>query len=202
MATRSTFQESVRTMLRDQLLDAARDLLTEGGWTQVRMADVGARVGVSRQTVYNEFGTKEGLGEAVALREADRFLAGIQERLDEHRDDLAEAIRAAVGYTLAEAADNPVLKAVLTATRGGADELLPFLTTRSEPILTAATELLLAYLDTHWPDIDLHADRKRFLLESVVRLVVSHLVMPLSPPEEIARQIAWLAGEVIEFPPR
>ncbi|MGH3646852.1 MAG: TetR family transcriptional regulator [Micromonosporaceae bacterium] len=202
MATRGTFQSSVRTMLRDQLLDAARDLLIHGGWSQVRMADVAREVGVSRQTVYNEFGTKEGLGEAVALREADRFLLGISERLDEHTDNLAEAIRAAVAFTLSAAADNPVLKAVLTATRGGADELLPFFTTRSEPILNAAVVLLLDYLDSHWPDLDLSPDHRRFVLESIVRLVISHLVMPLAPPDEIARQLAWLAGRVIDFPQR
>ncbi len=166
------------------------------------MADVARQVGVSRQTVYNEFGTKEGLGQAVAMREADRFLTGISARLDEHRDDLSEAIRSAVEFTLLEAADNPVLKAVLTATRGGADELLPFFTTRSEPILNAAVALLLHYLDTHWPDLEISADHRRFVLESVVRLVISHLVMPLAPAEEIAHQIAWLAHRIIDFPQR
>lgn len=202
MTTRGGFKESVRVMLRDQLLDAARDLLIDRGWTQVRMAEIANRVGVSRQTVYNEFGSKEGLGEAVAMREADRFLAGISDRLDEHRDDLRAAIRSAVEYTLSEAADNPVLKAVLTATRGGADELLPFFTTRSEPILNAAVGLLLAYFDAHWPDIGLDADQRRFVLESVVRLVISHLVMPLAPAEEIATQISWLADRIIDFPAR
>lgn len=166
------------------------------------MADVARKVGVSRQTVYNEFGTKEGLGEGVALREADRFLLGINAQLNAHTDDLPEAIHAAVEFTLNAAADNPVLKAVLTATRGGADELLPFFTTRSEPILNAAVALLINYLDTHWPDLDLGPDHKRFVLESIVRLVISHLVMPLEPADEIARQLAWLAGRVVDLPHR
>lgn len=202
MATRGEFQKSVRTLLREQLLDAARDLLIARGWANVRMSDVADGVGVSRQTVYNEFGNKHNLAEALVMRETNEFLTGIQATLERHHDDLELAIAAAVEFTLSEAADNPLLKAVLTATRGGAEDLLPYLTTRSQPILEAATALLLDYFDRHWAEIPLDIAERRILIESVVRLVISHLVMPLAPAQEIARQIAWIASQVIDLPGR
>ncbi|WP_051399614.1 TetR/AcrR family transcriptional regulator [Haloechinothrix halophila] len=199
-AARSTFRESVRSLLREQLLDAASESLVAGGWNQLKMADVARAVGVSRQTVYNEFGNKTQLGEALAMREAERFLDGIATTLDEHPDDLLTAITAAVEFTLSEAEVNPLLKAILTATRGGATELLPFVTTRSGPILAAATRVLLTYLNDHWPEIELDEAERTLVVESIVRLVVSHLVMPLAPATEVARQISWLASRILHHP--
>lgn len=199
-AARSTFRESVRSLLREQLLDAASESLMAGGWNQLKMADVAREVGVSRQTVYNEFGNKTSLGEALAMREAERFLDGVATTLDEHPDDLLDAITAAVEYTLTEAEVNPLLKAILTATRGGATELLPFVTTRSGPILAAATRVLLTYLNDHWPEIELDEAERTLVVESIVRLVVSHLVMPLAPAADVARQISWLASRILHEP--
>lgn len=187
-------------MMRDRLLDAAADALVAGGWQQLKMADVARVVGVSRQTVYNEFGNKTQLGEALAMREAERFLAGIGDRLEEHPDDLLKGVHAAVEFTLSSAADNPLLKAILTATRGGANELLPFVTSRSAPILVAATSLLMKYLSDNWPDLDLDTNQRRVAIESVVRLVVSHLVMPLASAEDVANQVSWMAGQILRLP--
>ncbi len=39
------------------------------------MVDVAAAAGVSRQTLYNEFGSKDGLARALVRREADGYLA-------------------------------------------------------------------------------------------------------------------------------
>ena len=61
------------------------------------MARLADEVGVSRQTVYNEIGTKSDLAEAVVLRELDRFLAGVVRSFDENPDDLIQAIRDSPG---------------------------------------------------------------------------------------------------------
>ena len=41
-------------------------------WSSARMADLAARAGVSRQTLYNEFGNRDQPAAALALREAER----------------------------------------------------------------------------------------------------------------------------------
>jgi len=78
----------------ERVLDAASEITREQGWGHVTMAKVAGLAGVSRQTVYNEFGAKPGLGQAMVLRELDRFLAVVAEELDA-REDLGTAIRAA-----------------------------------------------------------------------------------------------------------
>src|SRR5437764_12177457 len=127
---------STATSTRDALLDAAYDAAVSGDWARTRMVDVALAAGVSRQTLYNEFGSKDALAQAMALREVEQFIAGTERALDEaHPDDPITAVAAAALYTLQQAADNPLLKAALIDDTGG---LLSFLTTRGEPVMAAA----------------------------------------------------------------
>lgn len=177
-----------RRQLRERALDAAQAVLVDRGWDAVTVSGVAAAVGVSRPTFYKEFASKQALGEALVRRETERFLTGVAGVLDEHDADPQAAIAAAVHFTLAEAADNPLLHAVLTSTRGGADSLLPLLTTRSGPLLGAATAALSGWFAEHFPA--LADDEVAEGVDAVVRLVVSHLVLPAAPPAETARRLA------------
>ncbi|MGV3564937.1 MAG: TetR/AcrR family transcriptional regulator, partial [Nocardioides sp.] len=79
--------EGVATM-RERVVDAAVRLTGEVGWSQVTMARLAEVVGVSRQTVYNEVGTKPGLADAMILRELDRSLGVVRDAFDAHPADL------------------------------------------------------------------------------------------------------------------
>lgn len=68
---------------RESLLDAALSALARLPWSGVRMVDVASAAGVSRQTLYNEFGSKDGLARALVRREADVYLRGIDRALAE-----------------------------------------------------------------------------------------------------------------------
>src|SRR3954471_22891041 len=137
--------------LRDDLLDAAGELIIERGFRRVRMQDVADAVGVSRQTVYNEFGDKWRLAQALTLRENDRYLDAVDEPLNRH-DDLYAAVAAAVAYTLGTAADDPLKKAILTGP--GSEDLLPLMTTHAEPVLFAAKRRIVAHVMRQWPSLD------------------------------------------------
>ncbi|MFI6641382.1 TetR/AcrR family transcriptional regulator [Streptomyces sp. NPDC050504] len=63
---------------RESLLDAALTALQHLPWSRVRMVDVASAAGVSRQTLYNEFGSKDGLARALVRREADLYLYGVE----------------------------------------------------------------------------------------------------------------------------
>ncbi|MBT2527578.1 TetR/AcrR family transcriptional regulator [Streptomyces sp. ISL-99] len=63
---------------REALLDAALTALAPRPWSGVRMVGVAAAAGVSRQTLYNEFGSKDGLARALVRREAGGYLAGVE----------------------------------------------------------------------------------------------------------------------------
>src|SRR5687768_10629929 len=110
---------------REALLDAAYDAAVSTGWASARMADVAKAAGTSRQTLYSEFGTKEGLAQALALREAGRFVDGSEAVLTGHEGTPSEAIAASTEWTLRVAREDPLIKAVLTD--DGAEGLLPYL---------------------------------------------------------------------------
>lgn len=190
----SRFRESVRSLLREQVLDAAYRLVAAEGWGSLRMAGIARAAEVSRQTLYNEFGTKEAIGKALVQRELEGFLIGIQGQLDAHRHDLKAAVTAGVGYTLQQAVDNPLIKAILLSARGGEDDLLAYLTTRAEPVFVTATAMLDAYATEAWPEID--AESRDLAIETIVRLTVSHIVQPVAPPEESARRIALITTRI------
>lgn len=188
------FRESVRSLLREQVLNAAFDLVAAEGWGRLRLAAVARAAGISRQTLYNEFGSKEAIGRALAEREAERFLLGIQQELDAHRDDLEAAAVAGVGYTLRQASDNPLIKAVVT----GEDDLLAYLTTRPEPVFNTATAMLDAYVAEVWPKLD--EESRGLAVEAIVRLTVSHIVQPGPSPDESARRIAQITARIAHAP--
>lgn len=179
---------------RDALLDAAYDAATSGDWARTRMADVARSAGVSRQTLYNEFGTKDALAQALALREVERFLDGTQRILDEaHPDDPISAVAAAALSTLQRAADNPLLKAALVDDTSG---LLAFLTTRGDPVIAAARASFETYYAEHWPDLP--RDAIRLAAETLTRLTLSYLVLPADVPAEVvAEQFAALARKLL-----
>ncbi|WP_435973388.1 TetR family transcriptional regulator [Streptomyces sp. Qhu_M48] len=188
------FRESVRSLLREQVLDAAYRLVAADGWGGLRMTAVARTAGISRQTLYNEFGSKEAIGNALVQRELEGFLVGIQRELDTHRGDLEAAAAAGVGYTLQQTVDNPLVKSVLVAARGGEDDLLAYLTTRPEPVFGTAMTMLDAYASEAWPDVD--EESRGLAVETVVRLTVSHIVQPVASPEESARRIAAITARI------
>ncbi|RLP93820.1 TetR/AcrR family transcriptional regulator [Micromonospora sp. CV4] len=183
--------ETPRQRLRDTIVDAARARTIASGWDAVRMGGVAAAAGVSRQTVYNEFGSKAGLAEALARREVDRFVGDVRSALVAHGPDVRAGAYAAIAHTLAAAADNPLVKAILTSARGGSDELLPYLTTRAEVVLTEASGALIEWVGDHLPQAEPAA--LAFAADTIVRLVVSHIVLPRDPIDQTAAALADLA---------
>ncbi|MGW4061857.1 TetR family transcriptional regulator [Amycolatopsis sp. NPDC004747] len=177
----TSFTERTKASLREALLDAAADLLPDRGHAGLRMADVAAKAGVSRQTVYNEFGNKAALTQAVALRTASEFLDGIRQRF-ETADGLLAGIHHAVVYTIEHARENRLVAAALGTEAG--EDLLPLLTTKGEPILTAAADLAAEQYREFEPGLSPAA--AALLAETVVRLSLSHLVLSTHSAAEAA----------------
>ena len=189
--------------LRARIVAAASVLTTESGWSAVTMGRLAERVGVSRQTVYNELGTKPALGQAMVLRELEHFLAIVERELDA-ADDLVAAIRSATEHILVMAAGNPLLHALLASahsvSRGNEpasdNDLLPFLTTDAQPLIAAATEVIDARLD-RFPDVDLGPHQRAVAIDAIVRLVLSHVMQPGASPAATADDLAWIVARVL-----
>src|SRR6202012_4925171 len=76
---RMPYAEASRALLRDSVLDAMRELLLTRDWSAITLSDVARAAGISRQTIYNEFGSRQGLAHGYALRLADRLGDAVHE---------------------------------------------------------------------------------------------------------------------------
>ncbi|AWB91390.1 TetR family transcriptional regulator [Aeromicrobium chenweiae] len=180
--------------VRERLLDAAHDVIESTGWSTVTMAGIAEAAGVSRQTVYNEFGTKHGLAEQLALRELDRFLGVVRQRMAD-ADDLVEGIRAACEGALEMGQQSVLVRTVVGSLPGEQDtDLLQILTTESGEIVEAAVMVVRQSIDELFPATPLTSDELEVAVESVVRLVLSALTRPSKSPADAAADIAWIVG--------
>ena len=82
-APRVPYAEASRVLLRDSILDGMRELLLVRDWSSITLTDVARAAGISRQTIYNEFGSRQGLAEGYALRLADRLVDAVAQGLRE-----------------------------------------------------------------------------------------------------------------------
>lgn len=185
----ANFHARVRHQLHHDALDAAYRLLVDRGWAAVTMTAIAAEVGVSRQTLYKEFSSKDEIGQALLNREAARFLDGVADRLATHDDPVA-AIEAAVRYGLTEGSANPLLRAVLSGDHGG-DTLLGLLTANSQPLITLAGQVLQEHITARAPHLD--EEDVTATADALVRLTASHLLQPLDPIETTVARLTRLA---------
>lgn len=181
MDTANRRRRAEGTSARERLMDAAYAEVVSGGWADRRMADIAAAARVSRQTLYNVFGSKEGLLQAVVVREVNALLDRVV-RLLEEGGDPPHAVSRATLLVLLSARDNPLLRAVVT----GDHELLPVLTTRAEPLLDVLGERITALLGERYPELS--ASAAEAAADVALRLTVSYSLQPIDP-DEAARRV-------------
>ncbi|MFB8029618.1 TetR/AcrR family transcriptional regulator [Streptomyces sp. NPDC056465] len=170
---------------REALLDSAHSALSTLPWTAVRMVDVAAAAGVSRQTLYNEFGSKSGLARALVRRAADRYLAGVEATLGAHRTEgrgPAELAR----WTVAAARADVLVKALLTGVWGDrlpAPAALPAAGPRAGKALPTPTELLALVRDRAVAELERGPAPRppgelELACEIALRLALSYALVP------------------------
>lgn len=180
--------------LRERLLDAAKRLVEQSGWASVTMAKLAAAVGVSRQTVHTEVGTRHSLAEALVLRELDQFLDFVRGRLADETD-IVEGVRSACRGILEQSQTNLLLRTVLGSIRSETatdDELLKLLTIESGMIVDAAVQVVRDSVEEYYRDLPFSENELTMAVEAIVRLVLSHVVRPSKPPADAADDIARL----------
>ena len=180
--------------VRERLLDAAQAMIEDSGWSSVTMARIGERAGVSRQTVYNEFGNKHGLAEQLAMRELARFLDVVRERMSAETT-LVEGIRAACEGALLMGEQSLLVRTIVTSLPEEQDaDFLQILTTESGEIVEAAVEVVKQCVVELYPPSPFSDAELEVAVEVVVRLVLSAITRPSKPAREAAAEIAWITG--------
>jgi AcrR family transcriptional regulator len=183
---RVPYSVAARELLRNTLLDAACHELEGRQWADVTMADIAVAAGVSRQTLYKEFGSREEFAQVLVLREAESFLDAVEKSVNEHLSDPSRALGAALDLFLTEAAENPLLRAVVM--EDGAEELLALLTTHGKPLVERAADRLTEVMVSGWP---LMRRRDAELLSDVlVRLAISYAALPSGPAHDTAAALS------------
>lgn len=187
--------EVTRAARRRALLEAGiTPLLARQPWSTVRMADVAAGAGVSRQTLYDEFGSRQGLAEAYVASETERFLAMVDTALASHGTDPRSAVAAAMSTFLTAAAAGGLLRAI--ATDDGNHELLALITTHGENVLDEAAERLRSFFVQRWPTAE--PAGARLAARCLVRLALSYATRPDGAPETSAAEVADLLAPFLE----
>jgi AcrR family transcriptional regulator len=188
--------------LRQKIVDAAIALTAENGWASVTMSQVADAVGVSRQTIYNEVGTKPALAEAMVQGELTSFLIVVEQSFDAHPVDARAAIESAVLGVLELAQGNTLLRTIVSATHGSADgtatELLPLLTTDSEQLIAASSFVIAQRLSTY--QMSVGPLELQMAVDAIVRLTLSHVMSPGATPQKTAAQIGGLAELLLATP--
>ncbi len=185
---RIPYAEASRVLLRDSILDGMRELLLTRDWSAVTLADVARAAGISRQTIYNEFGSRHGLAQAYALRAADRLVDAVEDAIQANVGDIYAAFVEGFRSFFAQSASDPL---VISLLHGEAQpDLLQIITTDSAPIITHCSQRLTASFEHSW--VKVSDDDAGVLARAIVRLAISYVSMPPEADHDVAADLARL----------
>lgn len=178
---------------REAILDATLRVAGEVGLARLSMEEVASAAGVSRQTVYRYFESRQVLIERAILREEAVFIEAMMAAASAH-DELEEALAASVRTSLELADAHPLLQRLLAE---DPETLLPFLLGGRGPVISAAEPVVRELLTSRRPDIP--ADRAHLAAEVATRLLLSFLVSrPEMDLEVLAREVGRLVAGYVD----
>ncbi|MGW4329824.1 TetR family transcriptional regulator [Nocardia sp. NPDC004573] len=192
--TRIPYQEAARDLLRTSVLDAMRELLTERDWSKITLGDVAARAGVSRQTLYNEFGSRSGLTQAYALRLADFLVDHVDAAINGNVGDVRAAFRDGMANFFFDAASDPLVQS-LVAGEVKLD-LLRLITLDAGPLLEHATERLSRAFQHSW--VASTAAESDVIAHALVRIALSYIPTPPDPGRDAPAEMSALLSPYVE----
>jgi AcrR family transcriptional regulator len=185
---RMPYAEASRVLLRDSVLDAMRELLLTRDWSAITLSDVARVAGISRQTIYNEFGSRQGLAQGYALRLADRLVDAVHAAIDANVGHIYEALLQGFRSFFTESAADPLVISLLTGV--AKPDLLQIITTDSAPIITRESARLTSALIGSW--VATSEEDAGVLARAIVRLALSYVSMPPEADHDVAADLARL----------
>jgi AcrR family transcriptional regulator len=188
IAQRIPYAEASRVLLRDSILDGMRELLLTRDWSSITLSDVAKAAGISRQTIYNEFGSRHGLAQGYAMRLADRLVDAVADAIEGNVGDIYAALLEGFRDFFTESAADPLVISLLTgATK---PDLLQLITTDSGPIITHCSARLTESFMHSW--VRASEEDAGVLARAIVRLAMSYVSMPPEADHDVARDLARL----------
>jgi len=157
----------------EKLLESALSAFLDFGIKRTSMGEIARRAGISPATLYRRFESKNELVEAVSVREAQRFVAEIDKRVQKVEGVEEQLVEIFVAVITA-IAGNELLRRLL---RTEPDLILPRLTTEAGPIIAVGRTYLAEKLRElrSGADDDFDAD---LIAEIMARLALSLALTP------------------------
>lgn len=192
--------------VRETVLNIALGLYADGAWDRTSMERIAGAAFVSRQTLYNTFGDRNGITQALLSRETDRLLYGVGLRWHHAlRQGAASSgcLVAAMSWVLAVSRGHPLLHPLLTG-QGYEPSCTGLLAPQGAaagqqadhgrpPGAVGAVTDLCRRLDA--AEVGATPDRFRGV-DAVVRMTVSYLLVPTATSQARA-QIAYAARSLL-----
>ena len=184
----SPYKSAATNLMRTTILDGLHDLLLERTWSTVNMTDVANAAGISRQTLYKEFGTRKGLAQGYALRLTDSLVSAVDDAVYANEGDALQTLYVAFTEFFSRSASDPLVLSMLTD--DPPPDLLRLVTTESGVLIEHAAARLAQTFERSWLRTSPHnAD---VLGRTVVRLALSYISMPPDNSADVAADLASL----------
>lgn len=181
------------TSARARTLDAAASCLTRFGLAKTTIEDVAQAAGLSRATVYRQFGNRDGLLLALAARDAERTAAEAEVELQRF-EDVGSWIVEGILFCLREIPQRPVLSQFLAPQELGAASRMILTSERMREI---GSEILRPVFEPARREGLLREDLELdALMEWVLRIVMSFLAEP-GPPSRSEDELRALLRRML-----
>ena len=177
----------------ERLLDATVEVAADHGLARLSVADVAKRAGLSRQTLYKHFATRDELIAQAVLREAGRMVEEVIAAAERH-DDPVDSLEAAIVATLRVTRSHPLLDRLLATEP---EALLPLLIDGDGSVLGAVEVIAHQMLEARLPELS--AAQVQAGADLLSRMLISYAVRPpAGDPDAVARFLstAVVAGVI------
>jgi AcrR family transcriptional regulator len=186
---------SAERTVNERLLDAALEVAADHGLSRLSVGDVAKRAGLSRQTLYKHFASKEDLVSQTVIREAGRIVEAVIEAAD-GEDDPLRSLELAIVAALELVRDHPLLDR-LVATEP--ETLLPLLVEGHGSVLGSVQLVCRQMIAARFADL---ADQQSSAgADLLSRMLVSYAVRPPELDAEVVARSLSHAVAAILVPP-
>ncbi|MFG1783575.1 TetR/AcrR family transcriptional regulator [Rhodococcus oryzae] len=160
-------------VIREQILDAAKECVIELGFTSRLHAAIAQRAGLSRPTVYKYVGDQDAIFGALFQREITQFFVVLDPVLRGQERDLRVGFVDAIVFAVQYARAHPLLQKGL---RDDPQVVLPWFTVQAKPFVELGADLLTPHFQRLFTPGQLAEVSPKAISEWAFRIIGSLIV--------------------------
>lgn len=187
---RNSLRQMNAELMRNTALDALHQLALERPWKDITMDALAKATGVSRQTIYNEFGSRMGVTEAYFLRLAILFTVGVGMALEENKNDIEGVFTKSFASFIQFSKLDPLV--VLLRQEKPPMDLLKLLTVDAGEIDRFASAELATKFQQSWLQLSPEASGAGSRL--MLRLCLDYLVREPDNIDQVVKDVSDIFG--------